>query len=1810
MPTPISMFEKLRDEFVRYYDTPYRLRSTNLMNERRDLIDREGSTWQQPWIEVLREYAQTGLGVSDAVLGAGGSRDLAEFIQTGLITFGDLFEHQQKALKSVKNGKNVVVSAGTGSGKTESFLLPVVSALVDESVSWGPGNLGSPSETDASSIRFRKHRPGRPDAVRALILYPMNALVEDQLVRLRKSLDSGNARTWLDSHRAGNRFYFGRYTGKSPVSGKPDNKNAISKLENQLSSIAKRAERVKDDEKRRYFLPRLDGAEMVSRWDMQDMPPDILITNYSMLSIMLLREIEDSIFEKTKIWLESSPNNVFHIVVDELHMYRGTAGTEVAYLLRSLLSRLGLTPNSSQVRFIATSASLGTEEESRKFLTQFFGASSDSFDIHSGNLVTFAEDCPDNLMPIADQLTQWGADNAALPSPTAAAQLLKSSRANEVLWKVTRGRTVALKDLEQLLFPDGINDSTRQFSEPLLGLMKAIEESHKDGFQTPRMRSHLFFRNVQGVWACTDADCTAVQTDYPSHFPDLDRSVGKLYLRPQHRCECGKRVLRLLYCQTCGDVFFGGFLAPPLGPEETMGGRPLYLLPELGQLEGLPETYQQGETCRNFTMFWPRACAEDDLGSPKSWTREGYTFSFKKAQLNSTTGELKVGARGYTGWTFEVSTKAKSESKIDLIPALPIFCPQCGTDNEFDGNGRPVYDRSRTMSPIRGMSTGFEKFSQVLIDAMVRELRTIDDNARRLVLFSDSRQDAAKLSAGIEKRHYQHLNREVIVNALINKMSVDFDAAVRFALDGDRSEEARNAWQDVVSQHPEIKSLLQDAGFGDADAEKLARKRISEAKEGVSILSIMRQVEQTATSLGTGPAGSDPSVTISSSRNHYGRWDSLYEWPIDNRQVPKKKDHVAADWQSELRGKIDIELQKACVKNIFSADGRDLETLALTKPSVRTADSLVPPAGMNVTVFKNVIESCVRILGDGRYVQGIKVERDEPPALMKKYLTKVSQIHSVPYDKLKDAINDAWGDSVLRYILQPEKLILKLPGKQQWECTICRRRHLNDSGGVCTACTGLLTDQPVNALDPSDDYYAWLTKNSKGAFRLHCEELSGQTDDEDAQARQARFQDIFLDDENERVDGIDLLSVTTTMEAGVDIGSLRAVVMSSMPPQRFNYQQRVGRAGRRNDPFAFALTTCRDRTADEYYFSHPEIITNETPPPPYIDVSRPEILKRTLAAIAMREAFRVMRHKDEDLDLGQNVHGEFGLTREWLDNRNLVESILQSMKSELGHYLDNLLVEADLEIKEMRAHFLDWISCSSLQNLIRDIDETNTTDSPVLHLSQHLAESGILPMFGFPTRVRSLYLKRPTKAYPWPPQNTVDRQLELAITEYAPQSETVRDKKVHTAVGLAAFEPRGGMVAELDNPLGREYTVSFCRRCGAIEEVGRDDSPAACAECSAAGDLFSVFSVVVPAGFRSSYKYADFEGSFTRRARSTTPRISPELGKMSSSPIGMGSALSGKGFVYVINDNASKLYTFAPLQSDRDKSWVSVDIWKDPSIKRRILWNDVPDVDEAKSWTGALGTRKSTDSLLIGLDNCIPGLDIRPFDPARRGAWYSLGFLLRAVAVRQLDVGPDEFNVGYSMRHVNGASRVEVFLADQLENGAGFCTKLGEPNQLANLVNGLTAFIRELQRAPHSSCDSSCPSCIRDYTNLIYHPLLDWRLGRDLLNLLIDHSLPIDEWQSVEESAAKAFAEDFNGKVRNLDGSVFAVETNEILMIVKHPFEEPMENFDPEQCGMTERMDLAYLDAEDSRGSRQIRFANSFDLLRRPGWVATRMLDA
>ena len=112
-------------------------------------------------------------------------------------------------------------------------------------------------------------------------------------------------------------------------------------------------------------------------------------------------------------------------------------------------------------------------------------------------------------------------------------------------------------------------------------------------------------------------------------------------------------------------------------------------------------------------MYWPRAVKKDDLACNVSWTREGYQFEFRPAVFDHRSGRLEVSMQGQTGWTFEVSGGGRN-SKLDQVPPLPIRCPQCGTDWEFQGAGE-VHDRSRTRSPIRSMGTGYEKLAQVVL---------------------------------------------------------------------------------------------------------------------------------------------------------------------------------------------------------------------------------------------------------------------------------------------------------------------------------------------------------------------------------------------------------------------------------------------------------------------------------------------------------------------------------------------------------------------------------------------------------------------------------------------------------------------------------------------------------------------------------------------------------------------------------------------------------------------------------------------------------------------------------------------------------------------------------------------------------------------------------------------------------------------------------------------------------------------------------------------------------------------------------------
>ena len=375
MLDPIGGFTRIRDFFVSYIETSFRIADDETARERRSLLTTPDVLTTEPFVEPVLRYRANAQKLEDLI----GSETLAplsdpaqtafvELALSGLFDGADSgrplrrkslfapYTHQVRMLeRGIRPGQPCIVTSGTGSGKTESFMLPILASLAAEGVSWSApaGDYLTHSWwRPGRSFNARKHQrtgeaTSRPAAVRALILYPMNALVADQMVRLRKALDSDPARATMDERFAGNRVFFGNYTGDTPVTGhsrhprlfsneieKKRRQRRLARLREAMATIEKDQEAARDHDlamreeaeregrappdPTRFIFPSTDGGEMVSRWDMQAAPPDILVTNASMLGAMLSREVEDPIFNKTRDWIVSDPNAYFYLVFDEL----------------------------------------------------------------------------------------------------------------------------------------------------------------------------------------------------------------------------------------------------------------------------------------------------------------------------------------------------------------------------------------------------------------------------------------------------------------------------------------------------------------------------------------------------------------------------------------------------------------------------------------------------------------------------------------------------------------------------------------------------------------------------------------------------------------------------------------------------------------------------------------------------------------------------------------------------------------------------------------------------------------------------------------------------------------------------------------------------------------------------------------------------------------------------------------------------------------------------------------------------------------------------------------------------------------------------------------------------------------------------------------------------------------------------------------------------------------------------------------------------------------------------------------------------
>ena len=610
---------------------------------------------------------------------------------------------------------------------------------------------------------------------------------------------------------------------------------------------------------------------------------------------------------------------------------------------------------------------------------------------------------------------------------------------------------------------------------------------------------------------------------------------------------------------------------------------------------------------------------------------------------------------------------------------------------------------------------------------------------------------------------------------------------------------------------------------------------------------------------------------------------------------------------------------------------------------------------------------------------------------------------------------------------------------------------------------------------------------------------------------------------------------------------------------------------------------------------------------------------RVLAKEVLRQAFAELRLFGSAA--GDSVHGGFGESDAWgqpPDNpppgnagttiAEIIQEWIDRHAPEVEDICDALLIgtrlATDLQASTaatnwIRTRLVSEVTAATLdQSLIQDA------------LSERLANKGILPMFGFPTRARLLYHKKP---YRWPPRHVVDRDLELAVSMFAPGAETVKERTIHTAIGVAHYRRRGPYAAEDADPLGPPVRIGLCGNCQHVETTTPDcQACPVCASPVGAHDRsYRAMDLRQPKGFVSYFtKARDYDGVFDFVPRAARPKVGrPPFPIVSDLNFEVG---SGQGRLHVINDNGGRLFHFS------QEPWAGSDAMIDISAANAAAEKHADSIRSSHSRVQtpsgpttpcALAAISETDMMLLGIRDYGPGRAADPRTPHGRAALYSLAFMLRRAAAVYLDIQDYELKAGIRSLEDPALGMVvgQVFLSDTLENGAGYATHLGTPSvvrELLEMIGNPTAreFHDRLVAPSHADgCATSCPDCLRSYSNLPYHSLLDWRLAIDMARLALDPLEPITlaspRWSGVAEVAAQTLEAARPAYRRTVIAGLPAVSDGTEARIVIHPL------WRTERAALGPELAGAWHEAESVHRLRidpEATFISVFEALRRP----------
>ena len=1669
-----SVFDGMKGTLHRYLEAQYHIWNEGLIEGRNRLLETEGVTFQEPRIEATPFYV-AGSTYSQMAIPAAAKAVLAlASRQKGTGIPDRPYKHQADSLESfLGRGEEIIVATGTGSGKTECFLMPILGSLAVES-----------TERPNSWLK-----PG----CRALLLYPMNALVNDQLSRLRRLMGQTDVAEHIRGKRPG-RATFGMYTSRTPYPGVPSRARDQSRLRplvqhayldlpaearQRLDREGKWPAKDLDSYVASSFVTGPNDSEMLSRSEMQARCPDLLITNYSMLEYMLLRPIERSIFEQTAAWLAADESNVFTVVLDEAHMYRGSGGAEVAYLLRRLHARLGIPRN--RVKYILTSASLGKSVEAvarmksfaadlsglgqqgREFVlikgeqlakkgerpaTSAEAAALAGYDIaalHDSVVhpVKASEEFATLMRVLGQQAPASQGDQATLRQ--AVFEWLQSFGPAALIANLVTAHPQKLRAVATLAFPGSQNAETAM--EAMLALMSFAKEKDSGRVFAP-VRSHLFFRGLAGIFACTDSGCAARGPAEPGAV------LGKMYSAPMLRCGCGSRVYEVLTHRDCGAAFIRGYVQDQFGmflwhqPSNGLWGA-----------GGLVEAHFLVEVSRR---------ADGTHGR-----MEG-----SHAWLHKATGRL-VQAPPLDA---ELGQYLKLLRPDGLVPAggqqalsFNCECPVC-TRRWRAGSTKIMDLATKGEAPFAQLIR-----TQVELQPVTQEKTDSSPNGgRKSLLFSDGRQKAARLARDIPREIENDVFRQLLLLAAIELRGIGREATL-------------GVHMYVALLHVLAKNAL--FLFDGADRQQLQRDVLDHRRH---YLGELREA------LDESPPAK-PARFSSLLLRHLG--SPFYSVSALTLAHLAPIARVRRQIIAELPGMNESEL-----RNVWTAW---IQSFA----SEFAVDADLPQGVRS--------QAAGYPLGGGLDRNGGFSARQQ--TFLRARLPDLDRI----FDVLTAALCQPRPGSPGFFVV-PGRLALELASEQHdwYQCGQCATVSPVEWWGHCPNClAGTITAVRPGATqylrarkaffrDPVNDILQGRTTPFNLSVEEHTAQLSYRDVDDSTttiEDFERRFRDILVDQSDT---SIDVLSSTTTMEVGIDIGSLVAVGLRNVPPLRQNYQQRAGRAGRRGSAVSTVVTYAQNSPHDNHYFENPEPIISGEPTLPGVDTQNPKIIERHIRAQLIQSYFHAQPFNSASGDvfsvLGETINfytgnGPFslGAFAEWIASSQAAQACFAAM----GQWLPSSFKKSPADVA---GDFVNWLE------RVRPAD-VHELDPAEEKLIEFLFAKGFLPSYAFPRDLCALQIEAFERRGNFTQPKVVQRPqqgLNVALSEYAPGRFVVVDKKTYR-VGTVAANGSSAVVDRAERLFSERRYYVHCPECQFTSGF-RSTAPESeqCPLClTAMMQAASVIEpqVVFPEG-RGEVDEFDDEQVFTN---ATSAQLSLPAGNQAFDLRKLG-AHSDIGFarnqqLVMVNKGEEDNGQYGGfLVCNRCGKAASDPQRVGPHERDYFLAARSPGRCTGQFEPVYLGYGFASDVLVVRLPLSRP-LRFDPVQPTERepiaNALQSLAEAFVLGISQEIDIDIREINAGFRFIRLGEDHLADIFVYDTLSGGAGYATQAGE------LFAGVMRRAETL--LSRCTCSASCDKCLRHYGNRFHHSILDRHLALDLLRYIRDGVLPAkpssDDQRSVLE---------------------------------------------------------------------------------------------